>query len=58
MRHWGRGSASADRLAELLEMWLRSTYFSYHRDFYEQRESAAMGSPVSAMVANLYMELF
>ena len=26
--------------------------------FYEQKECAAMGSPISAVVANLYMEFF
>ena len=33
-------------------------YFSYGGDFFEQREGAAMGSPVSAVVADLYMEFF
>ena len=37
---------------------MRSTYFSYGGDFYKQQEGAAMGSPVSAAVANLYMEYF
>ena len=49
---------SPERVTELLELCLRSTYFSYDGDFYEQREGAAMGSPVSATVANLYMEFF
>ena len=49
---------SPGRIAELLETCLRSTYFSYQGDFYEQVEGAAMGSPVSAVVANLYMEFF
>ena len=39
-------------------MCLRSTYLSYNGEFYEQSEGAAMGSPVSAVVANFYMELF
>ena len=30
----------------------------YGGDFYEQQEGAAMGSPISAVVANLYMEFF
>lgn len=35
-------------------------YFSFKGEFYEQREDAAMVhvSPVSAVVANLYMEVF
>ena len=49
---------SPDRIAELLDLCLRSTYFSYNDTFYEQKEGAAMGSPVSAVVANLYMEYF
>ena len=43
---------------ELLEVCLRSTYFSYDGVFYEQIDGAAMGSPVSPVVANLYMEFF
>ena len=53
-----RSVMDADRIAELLEVCLRSTYFRYHGDFYQQKEGAAMGSPVSAVVANLYMEFF
>ena len=34
----------------------RSTYFSFGCEFHEQREGAAMGFPVSAVIANLYME--
>ena len=49
---------SPERIAELLGMCLKSTYFSYGGSFYEQKEGAAMGSPVSAVVANLYMEFF
>ena len=50
-----RTSLSLELIADLLEM---STYFSFGGNFYEQKEDAAMGSPVSAVVANLYMELF
>ena len=53
-----RTTLSPDRVAELLEACLRSTYFCYGGEFYEQREGAAMGSPVSAVVTNLYMEFF
>ena len=40
----------------LLEFCLKNTYFSFQGQFYEQVEGAAMGSPVSPIVANLYME--
>ena len=40
----------------LLEFRLKNTYFSFQDQFYEQVEGAAMGSPVSPIVANLYME--
>ena len=40
----------------LVEFCLKSTYFSFQDQFYEQVEGAAMGSPVSPIVANLYME--
>ncbi|KAL9962144.1 hypothetical protein ACROYT_G031222 [Oculina patagonica] len=41
-------------MADLLNFVLRSTYFQY----YEQREGAAMESPVSAVVSNLCMKSF
>ena len=50
-----RTPLSPDRVAELLSVCLKSTYFSFGGEFYEQRQGAAMGSPVSA---NLYMEFF
>ena len=40
----------------LLEFCLKNTYFSFQGQFYEQVEGAAMGFPVSPIVANLYME--
>ena len=41
-----------------LQICLNSTYFSYGGNFYEPKEGAVMGSPVSAVVANLYMKFF
>ena len=40
----------------LLEFCLKNIYFSFQDQFYEQVEGAAIGSPVSPIVANLYME--
>ena len=40
----------------LLKFCLKNTYFSFQDQFYEQAEGAAMDSPVSPIVANLYME--
>ena len=40
----------------LLEFCLKNTYFSFQDQIYEQVEGAAMGSLVSPIVANLYME--
>ncbi|KAL9986803.1 hypothetical protein ACROYT_G001002 [Oculina patagonica] len=46
------------QLSTLLEMCLSSTYFTYQHEFYKQKQGAAMGSPISPIVANLYMEQF
>ena len=51
-----RTSMSVDHIVCLLEFCLRSTYFTFKGRFYEQQEGAAMGSPISPIVANLYME--
>ena len=50
-----RTSVSVDHIISLLEFCL-STYFTFKARFYEQQEGAAMGSPISPIVANLYME--
>ena len=46
------------QIADLLDFILRSTYFQHNGSIYEQRDGAATGSPVSAVIANLYMEIF
>ena len=40
----------------LTNLCLRSTYFQFGELFFEQLEGAAMGSPLSPVVANLFME--
>ena len=50
-----RTTLTPAQIADLLNFVLRSTYFQYNGSIYEQREGAAMGSPVSAVIANLYV---
>ena len=51
-----RTSMIVKHISCLLEFFLKNTYFSYQGRFYEQTEGAAMGSPISPIVANLFME--
>ena len=53
-----RTTLTPTQFAELLNFVLRSTYFQYDGSIYEQKDGAAMGSPVSAVIANRYMEEF
>ena len=49
---------SVQNIMELLGFCLHNTYFSFQNKFYEQVEGMPMGSPVSPVVANLYIECF
>ena len=51
-----RTSMTVNHIICLLEFCLRNTYFSFQGRYYEQTEGAAMGSPISPLVANLFME--
>ena len=53
-----RTNLTSTQIAHLLNFVLRSTYFQYNGSIYELKDGAAMGSPVSAVLANLYMEEF
>ena len=49
---------SVQNIIEPLGFCLHNTYFYFQNKFYEQVEGAAMGSLVSPIVANMYMEHF
>ena len=53
-----RTPLSVERILALLKFCLNTTYFTYDGVFYQQCKGAAMGSPVSPIVANIYMESF
>ena len=53
-----RTNMTIKHIIKLLEFCLRSTYFVFQGQHYEQVEGAAMGSPLSPIVANIYMEHF
>ena len=50
-----RTPLSRERILELLSFCLNTTYFTYRGVIYKQKHGAAMGSPVSPIIANLYM---
>ena len=53
-----RTTMTVNNITCLLEFCLTSTYFTFQKKIYEQVEGAAMGSPISPIEANLYMEDF
>ena len=53
-----RTNLDSEQVCELLELCLSTTYFVYNGKYYKQCHGCAMGSPVSPIVVNLYMEDF
>ena len=53
-----RTNMKVDHITSLLEFCLTTTYFQFQGSFYEQINGAAMGSPISPIVANLFVEEF
>ena len=53
-----RTSISMEHITTLLEFCPTNTYFIFQGKYYEQVHGAAMGSPISSIVANLFIEGF
>ena len=51
-----RTNMKIQHIMSLLRFCLNNSYFSFQGRFYQQTEGAAMGSPISPIVANLFME--
>ena len=49
---------SIPQIISLLEFCLTHTYFLFQGKYYEQLQGAAMGSPISPLIANIFMEEF
>ena len=47
-----------DERTNMVRIYLKYTYFTFQNEFYEQTDGVAMGSPMSPIVANIYMEHF
>ena len=47
-----------DEVMQLLKLVLENCVFTFQDKFFKQLHSAAMGSPCSPVVANIYMEFF
>ena len=53
-----RTQLSVDEIIGLLKLCLKNTCFQWRDSFYEQTIGAAMGSPLSPVIANIFMEHF
>ena len=53
-----RTTLTIDEICDLTNLCLRSTFFRFNDYFYEQKDGTAMGSPLSPVVANIFMEDF
>ena len=49
---------SIQQITTLPDFCLTNTYFLFQGKYYEQVQGAAMGSPISPLIANLFMEEF
>ena len=51
-----RTNMTIQQIVQFLEFCLTNTYFLFQGKYYEQVQGAAMGSPISPLIANLFME--
>ena len=49
---------STEKFIKLLEFTITNCIFCFNKKFYKQLQGAAMGSPVSPVIVNIYMEFF
>ena len=49
---------SIQSMITLLELCLKNTYFLFQGKYYEQVQGTAMGSPISPLIANLFIVEF
>ena len=49
---------SIPQITSLLEFCLSHTYFLFQGKYYEQVQGVAMGSPISLLIANIFMDEF
>ena len=53
-----RTAMSIPQITSLLEFCLTQTYFLFQGKYYQQTQGAAMGSQISPIIANIFMEEF
>jgi hypothetical protein len=53
-----RSPLKIDDVMELLEVCMETTYFQFEDKFYQQKDGMAMGSSLSPVVSNIFMEHF
>jgi hypothetical protein len=51
-----RSSLEVEAIMELLEVCLKTTYFQMECKFFQQKDGMAMGSTLSPVVSNIFME--
>lgn len=47
-----------DAIMEMLEVCLKTSHFRFGDRFFQEKEEIAMGSSLSPVISNIYLELF